>query len=242
MIILPAIDIFGGKAVRLLRGDYNEMTVYGDDPAVFANRFRAAGAKWMHLVDLEGARSGETPNFDAVAACANAFGGNTEVGGGIRDMRTAEKYLSAGITRVILGTAAVTDKTFLREAVREFGDKVAVGLDLRGGKVAVSGWTVDTKVDSLEFCDELRGIGVKTVICTDISRDGAMRGANRALYKTLAEKTGLGIVASGGVSSMEDIRELSKLSLWGVIIGRAYYTGAIALEQAIGESECLQKE
>ena len=232
MLIYPAIDLFEGKAVRLYQGDYKQMTVYSDDPPALARDFRAAGAKCLHLVDLEGAKSGETPNLDTVRALAGC-GLFTEVGGGIRSMAVAEAYLSAGVDRVILGTAAVTDEAFLKEALAAFGDKVAVGADLRDGFVAIRGWTEKTSLPALEFCSHMEALGVKTLIITDISRDGAMRGTNRALYGELSRALKLGIIASGGVSSLEDVTALKALGVSGAIIGKAYYTGAIDLKEAI---------
>ena len=232
MLIFPAIDLYEGKAVRLYQGDYGQMTVYSDDPPALAADFRAAGASCLHVVDLEGARSGETPNLDTVRALA-ACGLFTEVGGGIRSMETAERYLSAGVGRVILGTAAVTDEGFLKEALAAFGARIAVGADLRDGCVAIKGWTEKTSLPAGDFCRRTQDLGVKTLIITDISRDGAMRGANRALYGALSRSLTLDIVASGGVSSLEDVAALKDRGLYGAIIGKAYYTGAVDLKKAI---------
>lgn len=232
MLIYPAIDLFEGKAVRLYQGDYGQMTVYSEDPPALARDFRAAGAKCLHLVDLEGARSGETPNLETVRALAGC-GLFTEVGGGIRSMAVAEAYLSAGVDRVILGTAAVTDEGFLKEALAAFGEKVAVGADLRDGFVAIRGWTEKTALPAMEFCAHMEALGVGTLIITDISRDGAMRGTNRALYGELSRALQLRIIASGGVSSLEDVTALKALGVSGAIIGKAYYTGAIDLKEAI---------
>ena len=232
MLIFPAIDLFEGKAVRLYQGDYAQMTVYSEDPPALAADFRAAGATHLHVVDLEGARSGLTPNLDTVRALARS-GLFTEVGGGVRSMAVVEAYLSAGVQRVILGTAAVTDEGFLKEAVGTFGSRIAVGADFRDGYVAIKGWTEKTALPALDFCRKMEDLGVKTLICTDISRDGAMRGANRALYSELTEALGLDIIASGGVSALEDITALKAQGLYGAIIGKAYYTGAIDLKKAI---------
>jgi phosphoribosylformimino-5-aminoimidazole carboxamide ribotide isomerase len=232
MLIFPAIDLYEGKAVRLYQGDYGQMTVYSDDPPALAADFRALGASCLHVVDLEGARSGETPNLDTVRALA-ACGLFTEVGGGIRSMETAERYLSAGVGRVILGTAAVTDEGFLKEALAAFGARIAVGADLRDGFVAIKGWTEKTSLPAGDFCRRMQDLGVKTLIITDISRDGAMRGANRALYGALSRSLTLDIVASGGVSSLEDVAALKDRGLYGAIIGKAYYTGAVDLKKAI---------
>ncbi len=233
MIIFPAIDLYGGKAVRLYQGDYQNMTVYSDSPLDVARDFEAAGAMHIHMVDLEGAKDGTTPNLPVVERIAKETSLFVEIGGGVRDMATVEAYLSAGVSRVILGTAAVTNEPFLREAVAKYGEKIAVGADVRDGYIAIKGW-LETSEHTLEaFLSRMQEIGVKTVICTDISRDGAMRGTNRALYSSLSQKFSLDVVASGGVSSMEDVRALRALDLYGAIIGKAYYTGAIKLGEAI---------
>ena len=233
MLIFPAIDLFDGKAVRLFKGDYNQMTVYNNDPLAVARDFEAAGATCIHVVDLEGAKDGTTPNLETVRAIANETSLFCEIGGGIRSMETVETYLAAGVDRVILGTAAVTDEDFLRKAVERFGEKIAVGVDIRDGKVAIRGWTETSALDALDFCRKLQNMGVSTVICTDISRDGAMQGTNHELYRTMSEMFDLKIVASGGVSSIEDVKKLAEKDLYGAIIGKAYYTGAIDLAEAI---------
>ena len=233
MLILPAIDLYEGKAVRLYKGDYAQMTVYNDDPSAVAMDFKSQGAEWIHLVDLEGARSGETPNLATVCAIKERSGLRCEIGGGIRSMAVVERYLSAGVDRVILGTAAVTDGDFLREAVSACGDRIAVGIDIRDGYVAIKGWTVKSEEPAMDFCRKMQELGVKTLICTDISKDGAMEGANHALYRELSERFDMQIIASGGVSSMEDVEKLRKLDIYGAIIGKAYYTGAIELRKAI---------
>ena len=232
MLIFPAIDLFEGKAVRLYQGDYAQMTVYSGDPPSLAADFRAAGASCLHVVDLEGARSGLTPNLETVRALVKS-GLFTEVGGGIRSMAVVETYLSAGVGRVILGTAAVTDEAFLKEAAAAFGGKIAVGADFRDGFVAIRGWTEKTALPALDFCRRMEDLGIETLICTDISRDGAMRGANRSLYRELTEALSLNIIASGGVSTLEDVTALKAQGLYGAIIGKAYYTGAIDLRKAI---------
>ena len=233
MLIFPAIDLYAGKAVRLYKGDYAQMTVYSDNPPELAEAFYQAGATCLHLVDLEGAKTGRTPNLETVRAIRAAAPLFTEVGGGIRSMEVVETYLSAGVDRVILGTAAVTDPAFLREAVETYGEKIAVGVDIRDGKVAIRGWLEKSERDAFAFCREMQDIGVQTIICTDISKDGAMQGTNRALYGELSKALRLNIVASGGVSSLEDVKALRKLDLYGAIIGKAYYTGAIALPEAL---------
>lgn len=233
MLIYPAIDLYQEKAVRLFKGDYSQMTVYSDDPPSIAVDFAKRGATHMHIVDLEGAKDGTTPNFETILAIKQRGGLFCEVGGGIRSMETIQRYLSAGIDRVILGTAAVTEPAFLREAARNFGSKIAVGMDIKDGLVAIRGWRETSSLTAYDLCQELQAIGIKTIICTDISRDGAMRGANHALYQDLTNRFPLEIIASGGVSGMEDVRRLAGLGLHGAIIGKAYYTGAIDLAQAI---------
>lgn len=235
MLIFPAIDLYGGKAVRLYKGDYQQMTVYSDDPLSVARDFENKGAKWVHLVDLEGAKNGTTPNIDVVSAIAKETSLNCEIGGGIRNMETVEKYFRAGVSRVILGTAAVTDESFLKAAVAKYGEKIAVGVDIKDSMVAIKGWIEKSEYDAFDFCEKMQKTGVKTIICTDISKDGAMKGANHALYRSLSEKFSMQIVASGGVSSIEDVKKLAALNIYGAIIGKAYYTGAIDLEKAVNE-------
>jgi phosphoribosylformimino-5-aminoimidazole carboxamide ribotide isomerase len=234
MLIFPAIDLYDGKAVRLYKGDYNQMTVYSENPPALAEAFREAGATHMHLVDLEGAKTGETPNLETIRRIREAVPLFIEVGGGVRSMEVVERYLDAGIDRVILGTAAVTDPSFLRTAVSKHGEKIAVGVDIKDGKVAIRGWTEKSAFDAFAFCRELQKIGVRTIICTDVSKDGAMQGTNRALYGELSKELNIDIIASGGVSTIEDIKALRALELYGAIIGKAYYTGAIDLREAIG--------
>lgn len=233
MLIYPAIDLYQGKAVRLFKGDYQQMTVYSEDPLAVARDFQACGATHIHMVDLEGARDGNTPNLETVARIKAETGLFCEVGGGIRNMEVIRRYLDAGIDRVILGTAAVTEPGFVEEAVKEYGDKIAVGIDIKDGKVAIKGWTETSQWDAMEFCAKMEALGVKTIICTDISKDGAMQGANHSLYKTLSEKFHMQIIASGGVSFLEDVRALAAQNLHGAIVGRAYYTSDINLSQAI---------
>ena len=233
MLIFPAIDLYEGKAVRLYKGDYAQMTVYSERPLEVARCFEEAGAGWIHMVDLEGAKSGETPNLQTVAAVAAQTGLKVEVGGGIRSMDVIERYLDAGVERVILGTAAVTDRAFLENACACHHEHVAVGVDIRDGKVAIRGWTEKSGLDAFDFCRDLQQLGVETIICTDISRDGAMRGTNLGLYRELQSMFRMNIIASGGVSSLEDVRELRAMGLYGAIIGKAYYTGAVDLKEAV---------
>ena len=233
MLIYPAIDMYEKKAVRLFKGDYAQMTVYSEDPCAVARAFKDSGATHIHLVDLEGAKVGTTPNFELVKAIKETTGLFCEIGGGIRDMDTIAKYVNAGIDRVILGTAAVTSPGFVEEAVKAYGDKIAVGIDIKDGFVAIKGWTETSEENAMDFTAKMQSIGVKTMICTDISRDGAMKGANHELYRELSERFDMNIIASGGVSSMEDVEKLAALDIHGAIVGKAYYTGAIDLAKAI---------
>jgi phosphoribosylformimino-5-aminoimidazole carboxamide ribotide isomerase len=237
MVIYPAIDLYEGKAVRLYKGDYAQMTVYNENPAAVALDFRRCGADHIHLVDLAGAKSGKPENLDTIAAIMAAFGGFVEVGGGIRDMDTVDKYISIGVNRVILGTAAVKDPAFLRNALQKYGDKIAVGVDIKDGCVAIKGWTEKSDLTADDFMARMTALGVATVICTDISRDGAMQGTNRALYKDLSAKYPIALIASGGVSDMEDIRALNAMNIHGAIVGKAYYIGAIDLKSAVEECQ-----
>ena len=234
MIIFPAIDLYEGKAVRLYKGDYAQMTVYSETPHLIAKDFMDKGATHIHLVDLEGAKTGETPNIETIKKIVKNCSLFVEVGGGIRSMQVIDKYISIGVNRVILGTAAVVDEQFLQDAVAKYGDKIAVGVDLKDGYVAIKGWTEKSDLEAFEFCKKLQDLGVKTVICTDISKDGAMQGENHSLYKSLSEKFDINFIASGGVSSIEDVEKLAKQGTYGAIIGKAYYTGAIDLAQAVG--------
>lgn len=233
MILLPAIDLYDGKAVRLYKGDYEQMTVYSDSPVSVASDFRSLGAAWAHIVDLEGARDGTTPNLKTVERIISENGLNVEVGGGIRREDTVRRYLDAGACRVILGTAALLDRPFLERMISQYGEKIAVGVDSRDGIAATHGWRETSGVKSAEFCAELQKMDVHTVICTDISRDGAMKGPNRELYRELKESLDMDIIASGGVSSLEDVRALRELGVYGAIIGKAYYTGDIRLGEAL---------
>ena len=233
MVLFPAIDILSQKAVRLYKGDYNKVTVYSDKPWEFAEDFVARGCSAIHIVDLDGARSGETINIETVKKISEVKGLYSEIGGGLRNMETVEKYLDAGVSRVILGTAALKDPVFLKEAVNKYGSKIAVGVDLKDGKVAVKGWLETSEKDGIEFLKELEDIGVESVIVTDISRDGAMKGTNVELYERIKNEVSLKVTASGGVSTLEDIKALKVLDIYGAIIGKAYYTGAIKLEEAL---------
>ena len=237
MLIFPAIDILGGKAVRLYKGDYNQVTVYSERPWEIAEDFISKGAKAIHIVDLDGAREGSAVNMDVVRKIACFPDILTEIGGGIRNQDTVERYLDAGISRVILGTAALNDPVFLRRILALYGERIAVGVDLKDGKVAVKGWLEKSDKDGLTFLRELEDMGVKSVIVTDISKDGAMKGTNLEMYRSIGESTSLKVTASGGVSTLEDVRALKEIGVFGAIIGKAYYTGAIDLSDAIRIAE-----
>jgi phosphoribosylformimino-5-aminoimidazole carboxamide ribotide isomerase len=233
MHIFPAIDLYDGKAVRLLKGDYQKMTVYSENPLEIAKDFENSGAEFLHIVDLEGAKTGETPNINTIEKIVKNTSLFTEVGGGIRTLETVRKYSDIGVKRVILGTAAVNDEEFLLSAVKKYGEKIAVGIDIKDGFVAIKGWTDLSKYTPFEFCEKMQNIGVKNVICTDVSKDGAMQGTNLDLYKEMSERFDLNITASGGVSGIDDIKRLKGLGIYGAIIGKAYYTKAISLARAI---------
>lgn len=236
MILFPAIDLINGKAVRLTKGDYAQMTVYSNDPVSVAQSFEAAGATHIHVVDLEGARDGTTPNFQTACDIIHSTSLKLEIGGGIRDMQTVEKYLNTGAFRVILGTAALTDPEFLAQAVTKYGDRIAVGADLRDGMVATHGWLETSQVSGYEFIENMRNAGVKVIICTDISKDGVMGGTNRELYQSLQEKfPDMMFTASGGISDIETVKQLSSMNMYGAILGKALYTGSLDLAVAIRE-------
>ena len=237
MILLPAIDLYEKKVVRLIRGDYAQMTVYNDDPVAQAKLFQDAGAQWLHTVDLEGAKDGSTPNYSVIEAICKDTNLKVEIGGGIRSLDTIQKYLDAGVEWVILGTKAVTDPAFLEESLDKFGSHIAVGVDIKDGKIAIKGW-LETAQDSVEdFFTKLCKLGVSTVICTDVSKDGMLAGTNVDLYRQLSQKFSLDLIASGGVSSQEDLARLKELGLYGAILGKALYTGALDLKAALREME-----
>lgn len=237
MYIFPAIDLYDGKAVRLLRGEYDKMTIYSENPIEIARDFEASGASHIHMVDLEGAKTGETPNLEIVEQVARETSLFVEVGGGIRSMEVIDRYIGAGVGRVILGTAAVNDEKFLKAAVEKYGEKIAVGADIKDGFVAIKGWTEKSEYSCFDFCKKMQGLGVKTLICTDVSKDGAMQGTNRELYRELSKELDMQIIASGGVTDISDIKALSEMELYGAIIGKAYYTKAILLKEAIEVAE-----
>lgn len=238
MIILPAIDLYGGCAVRLYKGDYDDMTVYSREPEEVARDFESCGAEYIHIVDLEGARDGGAPNLAVIERIARGCSCKLEVGGGVRSLDTIKKYLDAGASRVILGTAAVSDPEFLPAALESYGPSVAVSVDIRDGLVAVKGWRELSDYRWEDFFTKLVRLGVATAVCTDISRDGAMGGTNLELYRRLREGFKIDVIASGGVSSLEDVRALRAMGLYGAIIGRAYYEGAVELREAIEVAGC----
>lgn len=233
MELFPAIDLIGGCAVRLVKGDYAQKTVYSDNPAEVAKSFAAAGAKYLHVVDLEGAKDGGTPNLETIQNIVENGGLSVEVGGGIRSEEVIQKYLDAGVFRVILGTAAVQNPAFLEEMVQKYGEKIAVGVDIKDGMVAIKGWTEVSAESCFDFCEKLQKIGVKTIICTDISKDGLLSGTNLELYKELSEKFSVDIVASGGVTTLDDVKKLADMGMYGAILGKALYTGNIDLKAAV---------
>lgn len=233
MKLFPAIDIIEGCAVRLVKGDYAQKTVYSTQPVSVAKGFAEAGATYLHLVDLEGAKDGGTPNLEIIREIVKESGLLVEVGGGIRSEETIQTYLEAGVFRVILGTAAVENPDFLKDMVKKYGEKIAVGVDIKDGMVAVKGWTELSQESCFDFCEKLEKIGVKTIICTDISKDGLLAGTNLALYRDLSEKFSVDIVASGGVTTLADIEQLQKIRLYGAILGKTLYTGNIDLKSAI---------
>ena len=231
--LFPAIDLVKGQAVRLVKGDYNQMTVYSSDPAGVAKGFREAGAECLHLVDLEGARDGNTPNIETVKEIIRRSGLFTEIGGGIRSEETVKAYLDAGAGRVILGTAALKDPEFLDRMLDKYKEKIAVGVDFRDGKVAVKGWLELSDVSCFDFCESLEKRGVRTVICTDISKDGLLGGTNLALYREMVKRFSMDLTASGGVSSLDDVKQLRDMGIYGAILGKALYTGMLDLGEAI---------
>ena len=232
MYILPAIDLYNGSAVRLSKGDYNNMTVYSNNPPEFAEKFQKSGAEFLHVVDLEGAKDGTTANFDTVKAIIDKTDMKVEIGGGIRTDAVIRKYIDAGVSRVILGTGAVMDSLFLERSVRNYGDKIAVGVDIKDDYVAIKGWLEVTELKCFDFCRGLERIGVRTIICTDISKDGMLGGTNVELYKKLNDMFDLNIIASGGVSSLDDIKKLSELNIYGAILGKALYEGTVDHKEA----------
>ena len=242
MKIFPAIDLYGGKAVRLLYGDFNKVKVYADNPLFLLEDFQKEGAEYLHIVDLDGAKNGKTDNIDLITEIVKKSNFFVQVGGGIRNLDTVKRYIDIGVDRVILGTAALNNRLFLEKSLENFQDKVAVSVDIKDSCVAIKGWLEKSNVSAMDFTNQLEQLGVKTIIVTDISKDGAMQGTNLQLYSMLSEKLSLDVIASGGVSSIKDIDNLRKLGIYGAIIGKAYYEEAISLREAIKVAQWLQKE
>ena len=233
MNVIPAIDLIGGKAVRLQKGDYDKVTVYSDSPVAVAKSFEECGARYMHVVDLDGAKDGSTANLETIKNIVESTSLFVEVGGGIRNIEAVRRYLDMGVGRVIIGTAAVKDPEFLKAAVKEYGERIAVGIDIKDGMVAIKGWIELSEYTAFEFCEMMQNVGVKTIICTDVSKDGMMAGTNHELYTELSSRFDMNIIASGGVSSLSDIERLAKMNIYGAIVGKAIYTGAIDVKEAI---------
>jgi phosphoribosylformimino-5-aminoimidazole carboxamide ribotide isomerase len=232
MKIFPAIDLRGGNAVRLYQGDYDQETVYSEDPRKVAEGFRAAGARYLHIVDLDGARDGELVNTDVIRSIIEDLDMFVEVGGGIRDEERIRQYLDMGVSRVILGTIAQKDPAFAAAMAQKYGEKIAVGVDARDGKVAVNGWKEITDKDSCELCEEMAAAGVKAIIYTDISKDGGLTGTNMAAYERLSKIEGLKITASGGISSEEELEQLAGM-VDAAILGKAIYAGRLDLARCV---------
>ena len=233
MKIFPAIDLKDKKAVRLLKGDYDKVTVFNDNPVEVARKFEESGAEYLHVVDLDGAKDGDTTNFDIVKSIIDNTNLKVEIGGGIRTEDVIKKYIDAGAFRVILGTVAITEPDFTEKMIRKYGNKIAIGIDISDGYVAVKGWTEISNVSCDELFEKMQNAGADTIICTDISKDGAMEGTNLNLYKKLSEKFKIKIIASGGVSDIENVKALAKLNIFGAIVGKALYLDKIDLKEAI---------
>ncbi len=233
MFIFPAIDLYDSKAVRLLKGDYEKMTVYSDNPVEIVRDFEANGISHMHMVDLEGAKSGDNRNFHMIAKIRESSDIFMQLGGGIRSMEQAEKYLDLGINRIILGTAAIEDEDLLERLAEKYQERIAVGVDVMDGIVKTHGWRKSTGIHLKDFCEKLNALNVRTIIATDISKDGAMKGTNIALYENLKTLTDADLIASGGIHTIEELKKVRDLDLYGAIIGKAYYTGDIKLNEAI---------
>lgn len=238
MIIFPAIDIKNNKSVRLSQGDFNKINIYSDDPFNMAVKWKEQGGTFLHLVDLDGARNEEIINRKSIEKIAKNIGLPVQVGGGIRSEKRVEELLETGVERVIVGTIAIENKELLKKLVSKYKEKIVVSIDAKNGKVALRGWEVISEVNSLDLCLELEEIGVKTIVYTDISKDGMLQGPNFEIYEELSKKTSLNIIASGGVTSMDDIKKLNKMNLYGAIIGKALYNENLKLKDVI---ECLQK-
>ena len=237
MRIYPAIDIIDGACVRLVQGDYSQKTKFADNPVEIAKKFESCGAEFIHLVDLDGARCGTMPNFPLVCEIAKSVSIPVEIGGGIRDMQAVSKYLENGVYRVIIGTSAISNPEFVKEAVSKYKDRIVVGIDAKDGYVATNGWESVSKITALELAKQMEEIGVKTIIYTDIATDGMLKGPNLEAMKEMSEAVSLDVVASGGVSCLEDIKNLKDCGVEGVIVGKAIYTKKVSLSEAIKIAE-----
>lgn len=233
MRIYPAIDIKDGKCVRLLRGSFDDVTVYGDDPAEMAKRWESEGGEYIHVVDLDGAVKGHGVNAEAIRRICESVSVPVQTGGGIRTMEDIEAKLSCGISRVIIGTKAVSDPEFIKNAVAKYGDKIAVGIDAKDGKVAIEGWEKTTEFGAVEFAKKMAELGVKTIIYTDIATDGTLAGPNVEAMKEMASNIDVDVIASGGIGNMDHIMSLAGTGVEGVIVGRALYTGGVELAAAV---------
>src|SRR5690606_6598549 len=233
MIIFPAIDILNGKCVRLIQGDYNREKVYSDSPVEMAKQWEEKGAEFIHIVDLDGAKSGKSINEAIILEIAKTVNVPVQVGGGIRSMQTVKTYLENGVNRVIIGTAAIQDEAFLKEAVETYGERIVVSLDAKNGYIATDGWTDTSDVKALDLVRKLENIGVKTIVYTDIAKDGMLQGPNLAEQKAINEATTMDVIAAGGVATKADVENLRRLGLYGGIIGKALYDGKLKLEELI---------
>ncbi len=233
MTIYPAIDIIGGECVRLVKGDYSRKTTYDKNPVEAAKRWEMLGGEFIHIVDLDGAKHGNMPNFELISDIAASVSAKIEVGGGIRNMECIDSYLSAGVYRVILGTSALNNPDFVKEAVDRYGDRIAVGIDAKDGRVAISGWEYVSDANAVEFAKQMENIGVRNIIYTDIETDGMLKGTNLAAMREMVNSVNMNVVASGGIATLNDIDSLKKVGVEGAIIGKALYTGDIDLRQAI---------
>lgn len=233
MIIFPAIDILKGKCVRLIQGDYNQEKVYGDSPVAMAKKWEEKGAEYIHIVDLDGAKSGDSINKSVIKEIAENVNIPVQVGGGIRSLDIISFYLNSGVSRVIIGTAAIQDPEFLKEAVNQYGDKIAVSLDARNGFVATDGWTDTSEVKAIDLVKQLEQIGVKTIVYTDIAKDGMLQGPNLEEQRAINNATSMNVIASGGVTTKEDVNNLQTLDLYGTIIGKALYDGKLDFETVV---------
>ncbi len=233
MIIFPAIDMKDGKCVRLEQGLFDKVTVFGEDPVEMAKKWESEGAEFLHLVDLDGAKDGVPKNLEIIKNICKAIQIPIQLGGGIRDKETVKILLDAGVNRVILGTVAINDRDLLVDLVKEYGERIVVSIDAKEGLVAVNGWVNVSEVQSIDLVKDLEEIGVKTIVYTDIAKDGMMEGPNFDIYNTIREQSNIDVIASGGVSSIDNVKKLSEMNMYGAIIGKALYTNDIKLKDAL---------